>query len=322
MRTGKSGRAADPVGYRIAAGEVARLVESTLADDYGKPVWSSPRWSLVGTSMEIGETMNEGRATPNERPPTSRYSGRRWITGSVIGSFAVVASFALIPALASATAPVASFAPPYTSARLVEVRSPTQSGCGGSATLTLTVPATLNLTTGLATGKVYGKAKPCANADTQATYDGTAGLTALKFKASASGTHNIVATWTVTWNASASMTKAAASAGSQSTVEIYLLTKVVDLTALVTYKGHTTFIAQKDLVAAGSWSSGAVNTVYTASVLSISLTMGHTYSVYAALAYSVQAVVPAGSAAGSVVTAFVDLGSVGHGGYLTSVRVP
>jgi len=212
-----------------------------------------------------------------------------------------------------------TFAAPYKGATAIHLRDPTVQGCG--ATLNIPVPAAFNLATGKAVGKAVASSTACASADSQASYDGTMGLQGLAFTASASGKFNVVAHWTVSWNAAESMNGAAANAGSQATVEIFLVAKLTDVTAGTTKVGATVFIVQNDLQSASSYQKSAVNAAYSASVGGVSLVAGHHYTIYAVISFSAQVAVPQGSPSASWVTASVDLGSTGHGASLSSIKV-
>jgi hypothetical protein len=229
-----------------------------------------------------------------------------------------IALLLLVVPFASAGA-VASFAPPFTGATAVHFGSPTLQG--GGATLTVSTPAAFTLSTGTATGAASAAAGPSSGTDSQATYDGKMGVRGLTFTPTAAGAVSVKAYWTVTWNASASMTKAAANAGSQSTIEIYLVTQLVDLTAKKTVKSPVLFIAQKDLASASSYKAGQNAAKFVSTISGVNLVAGHQYGVLAVVQFSVQVAVPQGSPATSHVTAVVDLGSKGHGAFLTSVVV-
>jgi len=234
----------------------------------------------------------------------------------VSGVLAMAALLLLTP-LVGATS-VATFTAPYTGGVAVHHQDPVAQG--SAARLTVGHNAQFSLTTGTGTAAAQAKATPSAGTDSQATYDATVGVRGLAFVPGTSGVYTTTAQWTITWNASASMSAKAAAAGAQSTVEIWLLVKLTDVTATSTHLGTTVFVAQKDLGAAGSYSGGAVGGHYVASV-SLALIAGHTYRVYAVMGFDVAAVIPQGSPAGSSVTAAVDLGSAGHGGTLTSITV-
>ena len=242
-----------------------------------------------------------------------RWLGRHWPL-PLAGTAAMAAVLMLTP-LASAS-PIASFAAPYHGATAVQYRDPVAQGCG--AHLAVSTPATFSLTTGLGTGAASARSTPCSTSDSQATYDGIVGVRGLSFSPAASGTYTATAHWTVTWNASATMS--AAAAGGQTTVEIWLLVKVHDATTGQNFVGKTVFLVQKNLGAAAKFAAGKVGGVYTAT-LTAGLTGGDAYRLYVVLGFDIAAVIPQGSAAGALTTAAVDLGSPGHGGTLTGVSV-
>jgi hypothetical protein len=213
---------------------------------------------------------------------------------------------------------IASFAAPYTAGVAVHHQDPVAQGCG--ARLTVSHAAKFDLTTGVGTGAASAKSTPCATSDSQATYDATTGVRGLAFTASSTGTFTTTAAWTITWNASASMTSKAAAAGAQSTVEIWLLVKLTDASTGKVIVGATHFVVQKDLGSAASYSGGAVGASYSATVTA-TLTSGHSYRISAVMGFDVAAVIPQGSPTGAIVSAAVDLGSAGHGGTLASITV-
>lgn len=280
-----------------------------------------PETGANGGRVYVGAEMRTKRNQSETDPNTHRIPGRRrairLIVPAFAGTFAVVALLLLATPFASAGALV-TYKAPYTAGKLVQVRDPVAQGCG--ATLTVSKAATFSLTTGVATGKAAAKSVPCASADSQASYDGTVGVTGLTFTASASGTYNVVATWTVTWAAKASMNANAAANGAQATVEIFLVTKLIDTTAKKTTTA-TLFLVQKDFQSAGAFSKSGTNLTYLGKISGASLVSGHTYQLYEVLSYSCQTAMPQGSTAGSAVTASVDLGSTGFGGKLVSVTV-
>ncbi len=262
---------------------------------------------------------NERETPPNERGYLARRSRRAVALGAgAAASLGVIALLLVVSPLAAATA-VASFSAPYTGGTAYQYRDPVSQGCG--QTLTVKVPATFVLSSGKATGQASAKASPCSTADSQASYDGTMGVKGLSFAAKSGATVTVKAAWTVTWNVSASMTSQAAAAGAQSTVEIYLILQITDTTAKKSTSAATVFVVQKDLSSATSYAAYGVSKSYASVLSGYALTGGHTYSIYAALAFSVQAVVPQGSPSGSVTTAYVDLASGSHGGLLASVSV-
>ncbi len=241
------------------------------------------------------------------------------MAAGIAGAFAVVALLLLVPSLSAATTPIASFQAPYTGAKAVQVRDPSVQGCG--ANLTVWTPTRFVLTTGTGTGAVAAQAGPCASADSQASYDGTAGLSGLGFVAALSGNRTVTASWVITWSGSATVSPKAAASGGDATVEMSLTTKLVDLTAGKTYRGRSVQILQKELQTAKSWTGGAVDAKYSATVGSVPLVAGHHYAIYAVIEFSVESSVPQGSPAGSTVTTALDLASTGHGAILTSVHV-
>jgi hypothetical protein len=267
--------------------------------------------------------MNEGTKEPgretNKRPKGVRKRLRGLFPIGAAGAFAMLAAVMLMTPLASATSPMASFTAPYTGATAVHYRDPVAQGCG--AHLTVSVPAAFTLATGTGVGYAKAKSTPCATADSQSSYDGIVGARGLTFTATSGGAHTITGKWTVTWNASATMTSTAANAGAQATVEIYLQVKLTDLTTHTTINGKALFIVLKDLQTGTSYAGGQVAKLYSVSMPSVTLTSGHSYAITAILGFSAQAVVPAGSPAGAVVSAAVDLGSSNHGGVLNSVVV-
>ena len=276
-----------------------------------RPLLGAPGWMR---KMEPSERQGETR--PNDF--ATRIRRRRRVIGVAGATFGVVALLAILAPLTAATA-VASFSAPFTGGKLVQVRDRVAQGCGESTTVT--VPATFVLSTGKATGQVTAKAGVCNTADSQASYDGTVGVKSLGFTASTAATVTVTAKWTVTWNVSASMTSAAAAAGSQATVEIYLIVKITDTTTGKTVTAPSFFIVQKDLASGTTYRAAASGAAYSDTLTGYSLAAGHSYQVYAALAFSAQAVVPQGSANGSATSAAVDLGSAGHGGQLNSVSI-
>lgn len=271
-----------------------------------------------------GETMRQVKKgnKPRENAPRIRWTRRilrRMTLPAGMGTLAVVALMVLTGPMVAATAGGVSFGAPYKGATAVHIRDPTVQGCG--ATLSVPVPAAFALATGKATGQASAKSGACASSDSQATYDGTMGLTGLSFTAAKSGTFSLVAHWAVTWNAGATMNSAAAGAGSQATIEIFLVAKLTDVTSGITKLGTTVFIVQKDLQSATSYTNGATNAAYKAGVNGVSLIAGHVYHIYAVISFSAQVAVPQGSPSASWVSANVDLGSAGHGGYLRSITV-
>ena len=217
-----------------------------------------------------------------------------------------------------AAANVTTISAPFTGGTAVHYRDAIAQGCG--AHLAVKVPSTFVMTTGVGTGLASARSVPCAASDSQASYDGIVGVRGLAFAPAIAGTYTVTAHWTVTWNASASMTGKAAAAGAQATVEIWLLVKIYDVTTGKTFAGKTVFIVHKDLAAAGTFQGGLAAAAYSAA-LTQSLTTTDTYQIYAVLGFDLQAVIPAGSPTGAVTTAAVDLGSSGHGGTLTGITV-
>jgi hypothetical protein len=257
------------------------------------------------------------RRATNEPAPgrVGRRLGRRWPL-PLAGAAAMAALLFLTPLSSAAT--VMTFGAPYTGGTLVQYRDPVAQGCG--AHLAVSTPATFSLTTGRGTGNVGARSGTCATSDSQASYDGTVGVGGLAFKPGLSGTYTATAHWNITWNASASMNGAAATAGGQASIEIWLLVKIHDATTGKTFVGKTVYLVQKDLATAVKFATGKVGGLYTATISS-ALTAGDSYQVSATLGYDVEADVPQGSAAGSATTAAVDLGSSGHGGTLTSISL-
>lgn len=266
--------------------------------------------------MRATEGVDGGRT--NGRRVRRRVAAKA-IVGGLTGLFGVVAAVMLLTPVSAAGATSVAFSAPYTAAKAVHLQDRTAQGC--SAQLTVAQAAAFNLTTGTATGGASASAGPCATQDSQATYDGTAGLTGLGFKAGFTGTKTVTASWTVTWSGSASMNSAAANAGAQATVEAFLITHIVDTTTHSTYKGAAVKVVQKDLQSATSWTGGAVKASFTATISGVPIIAGHHYAIYAVIAFSAQAVVPQGAGAGSAATAAIDLASTGHGAVLGSVRV-
>ena len=266
--------------------------------------------------MRTQERQGETRTNAPKR------HGQRRIRAGTLGvgagaTLGVMALLLLLPAVSAAS--VASFAAPFTGGTAVQIRDPVSQGCGQK--VTVAHAAAFALATGKATGQAGASASPCSTADSQASYDGIMGVKGLSFAAASSGSVTVKASWTVTWNVSASMSTAAANAGAQSTVEIYLILKVTDTTTKKTTTATTVFIVQKDLTSAARYVASGAALAYTDSLSGFGLVGGHSYTIYAALAFSAQAVVPQGSPAGSLASAAVDLGSTGHGGSLSSITV-
>lgn len=267
--------------------------------------------------MNAHKRRNE-TATNEPAPRVHRRTRRLAVLAGTGASLGAMALLLMLPAMAAATS-VASFSAPFTGGTAVQLRDPTSQGCG--QTLTVSKVASFALSTGTATGSAAAKASPCSTADSQATYDGTMGVKGLSFKAASAASVSVKATWSVSWKASASMTAAAANAGAQSTVEIYLILQVTDATAKKTTSAPFVFVIQKDLTSAASYASSGTSKSYSITLSGYGLVSGHSYTVYAALAFSAQAVVPQGSPSGSVTTASVNLGSTGYGGVLSGVTV-
>ena len=260
---------------------------------------------------------NESPArSPRPAPGRSRRPQLAWAAS--IATLGVLALLVLSTPLASATTVVRHVAP-YTGGTKIQVRDPVTQGCG--AGLKVGVAAAFNVTSGVARAQATSQSKPCATSDSQSGYDGQMGLKGLNFKVAASGTYTMTASWTLTWNASLSMSTAAANAGAQTTVEVYLLSKVLDLTSRTNYTGSTVWVLNKDLVSAGSYAGGQTAGTWSTTVSKLPLVTGHTYAFYAIVVVDVQTAVPQGAPGGSLVVATIDMGSTGHAGYLTSLVV-